>query len=439
MAGLFVDARVAIVNVFEHRRRALFLGTAIAVVTMLLVLLSALASSVRGTLVDSATVLNSGHLNVGGFAKIAGGQATPALTHASAVLRVVRETMPNELDAVVMRGRGWAKVISDHGSLLVALAGVEIADEQGLKRLISLRAGRLEDLAEPGSMLIFEEQAKRLGVGVGDALTVSAQTPRGAYNTVDVRVVAVAHDIGMVSKWGVYIPAASLRALYQHDVDTTGAIQIYMRPGRAQDLGPLAQRLRERLAAAGHRVLERDPRPYFLKFNSVSRGDWTGQKLDVSSWEDELSFMTWPVQMLDGLTFVLAVVMLSVVIAGIVSTMWVAVRERTREIGALRAIGMQRLNVVRMFMLESLVLGVLAASAGALLGVICAALINAARLPVPDVARFFVMTEELQLTVRPQTVLAAIGVLTITTGFAALLPALRGARLRPIDAVSHFK
>ena len=40
-------------------------------------------------------------------------------------------------------------------------------------------------------MLIFEEQGKRLGVKVGDQLTIAAPTARGMNNTADVRVVAV--------------------------------------------------------------------------------------------------------------------------------------------------------------------------------------------------------------------------------------------------------
>ena len=39
---------------------------------------------------------------------------------------------------------------------------------------------------------------------------------------------------------------------------------------------------------------------------------------------------------------------------GIMNTMWIAIRERTREIGTLRAIGMQRRAVLWMFLLEAL-------------------------------------------------------------------------------------
>ena len=91
---------------------------------------------------------------------------------------------------------------------------------------------------------------------------------------------------------------------------------------------------------------------------------WTGQKLDITNWEDEISFMTWTLKALQGLSAVLIVILIAIIIIGIMNTMWIAIRERTREIGTLRAIGMQRGEVLWMFLLESLMLGLLATVAG---------------------------------------------------------------------------
>ena len=43
----------------------------------------------------------------------------------------------------------------------------------------------------------------------------------------------------------------------------------------------------------------------------------------------------------------LIIVLLVIIAVGIMNTMWIAIRERTREIGTLRAIGMQRARVLR--------------------------------------------------------------------------------------------
>ena len=70
---LFVDLTIAFRNLVQHQRRTLFLGLAIAAVTALLVLLTGLSTGVRETMIDTATTLSTGHVNVGGFYKVTAG------------------------------------------------------------------------------------------------------------------------------------------------------------------------------------------------------------------------------------------------------------------------------------------------------------------------------------------------------------------------------
>ncbi len=62
-------------------------------------------------------------------------------------------------------------------------------------------------------------------------------------------------------------------------------------------------------------------------------------------------------------------ILLVIVVIGIMNTLAIAIRERTREIGTLRAIGMQRRAVLRLFLLESALLGLAGVVGGALVGV----------------------------------------------------------------------
>ena len=88
MSKLFVDLNIALRSLIQHSRRTLFLGTAIGSVTTLLILLTGLSTGIRETMIDTATTLSSGHLNVGGFYKITAGQAGPVVTDYQHVLEV---------------------------------------------------------------------------------------------------------------------------------------------------------------------------------------------------------------------------------------------------------------------------------------------------------------------------------------------------------------
>ena len=64
----------------------------------------------------------------------------------------------------------------------------------------------------------------------------------------------------------------------------------------------------------------------------------------------------------------LVILLMVIVAVGIMNTMWIAIRERTREIGTLRAIGMQRTQVLWMFLIEAFLLGLAGTAAGRGLG-----------------------------------------------------------------------
>jgi putative ABC transport system permease protein len=437
MSGLAMTFRIALRNLLQHRRRSLFLGLALASVTALFVLLGGLTNGVRNTMLNTATTLSTGHLNVGGFFKVTAGQSAPVVTKYEQIMAELKTALP-EMAYAVPRGRGWAKVISDQGSMQAAINGIDVQNEPEFKKVLQIKSGNVDDLAQPGTIMLFEKQLEKLNVKVGDALTISAQTTRGANNTIDLRVVAIARDIGLLSQWNVYIPSASLRALYQMRDDATGAIHILLKPEKMKDIGTLAARLRQSLAKNGHRIMEANPQAFWMKFQSVNREEWTGQKLDVTSWEDELSFMTWTLSALGGLSTVLLIILIAILVAGIMNTMWIAIRERTREIGTLRAIGMQRGGVARMFLIESLLLGLIGTTVGALAGAAIAAGLNALHIGLPLSVQVFLMSSHLTLFVQFPSLVFAVLLLTIVTGLAALYPSIRAARLRPIEAMAHF-
>jgi putative ABC transport system permease protein len=437
MSGLLVDFQIAFRSLLQHGRRTLFLGAALAGVTALLVLLTALGAGIRHTMLHTATTLSTGHINVGGFFKVTAGQSAPVVTRYEEVLRVVERSVP-EMRFSVQRGRGWAKLVSDRGSMQSGIGGIDIAHEEGLKNVLQIVSGNIEDLAQPNTILVFEGQLEKLDVKVGDAITLSAQTTRGTANTIDCRVVAIAKDVGLLSKWNVYVPSETLRSLYQLRADATGAIHLHLDERHLDDIGNIAARLRGALSEAGYRMMEPNPQPFWMKFQSVNREDWTGQKLDVTTWEDELSFITWTLKALQGLTTVLMIILVAIVVTGIMNTMWIAIRERTREIGTLRAIGMQRGGVARMFLLEAVLLGAAGTATGALLGSGVAGVVNALHVQVPLSVQLFLMSDHLRLLVQLPALLSAVVLLTAVSGVAALLPALRAARLRPVAAMSHF-
>jgi putative ABC transport system permease protein len=247
---------IALRNLLQARRRTLLVGTALAMVTTLLVMLLALSRGLTETMISSATTLQTGHVNVAGWFKSKASDGQPVVSESPALRRLVEENTPG-LAYVIDRQRGWARLVSDTASLQVGLSGIEVREEARFFERVQLASGDAKGLAEEGTILIFETQAKQLAVEVGDTLTLTSETFSGARNTADVTVVAIAKDVGLMSNWNAYLPKKTVQDLSQLREDTTGAIMVYLED--VEDASRVLDHLRGVIERAGYPVMEHDP------------------------------------------------------------------------------------------------------------------------------------------------------------------------------------
>jgi len=442
--------RIAFNNLLASRRRTLFLGIALFVVTFLFVVLLALTAGVTDNLVKAATNISSGHVNIGGYYKSSPTDSQTIVLNVSKLKAEAKEILGDDAVRIIDRFRGWGKVISDNGTVQVGLNGVDYAEEADLFSLLTLAPakdymenpadpdavkGSFAELGQPGTLVLFASQAKRLKVDVGDEIVLRTETLKGASNTAQARVVAVARDLGLLSSFASFVPKQTIVDLYQFKPDVSGVIQIYLRDIEGSTAA--MNKLRAGLDERGYAQLEHDGQPFFIKLlQTVPQEDWTGAKLDVTTWEDEASFLTQIIVALRAVSFALILVLAVVIIVGITNTMTIAVRERTKEIGTLRAIGMRRGRVLSLFLIEAVILGVLASGIGGLGGAAVAMLVDAAQVRIDvDAMRVVLLSDTLHLVPRVVDVVVAIVTLTVVCAFAAFFPSLRAARITPVTAM----
>jgi len=133
----------------------------------------------------------------------------------------------------------------------------------------------------------------------------------------------------------------------------------------------------------------------------------------------------------------IAVLIGAIVLFTVGNTMNAAVVERTVEIGTLRAIGLRRSGIRRLFVCEGILIGVLGAALGVTIALILAGLINHSGLTWTPPGRI----EPIHLHVRVwgevrMLLDTALG-LTVVAVISAWWPARRASRLQVVEALRH--
>lgn len=155
------------------------------------------------------------------------------------------------------------------------------------------------------------------------------------------------------------------------------------------------------------------------RLQAMGYGVTTAQSL-VQSVDKVFSIIEAGLGAVGGIALVVSGLMIGVVMS-------MAVLERRREIGVLRAVGARRRDVSRLFLIEAGVIGLAGGVAGVLIGVAGAALANAILAGGGGLARL--------VAIPPWLVILGIGFGAAVAVAAGAIPAAHAAALNPVDAL----
>jgi putative ABC transport system permease protein len=167
---------------------------------------------------------------------------------------------------------------------------------------------------------------------------------------------------------------------------------------------------------------------------------WKGAVLDVQTMYEAASQLTDMQYAFMGISFIGILILFIIILIGVVNTLRMSIRERTREIGTVRAIGMERGGVLRSFVYEVFFLTLAACVVGILVaGIIMVFLglitIEAGENPFG----FLLLDKHLHFVVSP---IALFLITLLITGIAAVISvftARRAARIKPVEALRHYE
>jgi len=339
---------IAFRNLLRARRRNALAGGTMALGTAALILGSGLSDGIARQLTDNLVAVQTGEIMVvrreEGFVP----QNSPFDAYSNERIEnggiVVQEIETGarklgiERVAPYLHARGTA--IASNRSTPAVILGIVPEKEPELFKALPPRAGSVLS-GRSDEVYVGEPVARILRLSVGDSVSLLIQTEEGAMNSLDAVVCGIFQKGAPWYDNTFFIPLDAARKLQDASEGVTN-IKIRAAGSKATlaktraDLGEIMARI--------------------------------SPATSVESAEQAGRFSFSIIQANEASLTILSIFLFAAASVGIVNAMLMSVHERTREIGTIRAMGMRREGVIRLFLLEGLALGVVAAVVGVLTG-----------------------------------------------------------------------
>lgn len=438
---MFHFALLALKNVFRNPRRSFTLGVNYAIVTLILTALFAFSRGVATNVSSSLVRASAGHITLSGqyardgkvYNGLLGSQRIQEIAHT--VLGQDAKVLPRYLLQSAVYFKGLSKRLS--------FTGIEPATDTGFRGQMAFSSGGWEAwAADPQGVVLPADVAAYFGMVEGDEVVVSARTRFGAFNTGILKVRGIYTTDNYFMSGFVLVHLPFLRGLDLADKDAVTAMYVYL--GDQAGAGPARDRLSTALAAGGFEISRPKTDAEAIAAVSAASVRYEADKegrdrvmVKLSTLDEVLGIVRNIISAVNAVGGLVAGVMLLVIIASIFINLRMSVNERMKEIGTMRALGVERGGITSLFVLESAFLAALFSLVGAGIGALASLLVRAA-ISFPAGGNLAILLDSGHLALEPRLGDMGLIILGITlfAAFFSWLPARRGGRISPVQALT---
>lgn len=444
-------AKIALRNLNRQKKRSFLLGGAIAFGIFIVTVINGIAGAFQANLAANIAQFNGGHIFVEGVEKNAKDKPYEIIRDEQTLMDAVAEA-GFAYETVSRRSVASGTLLFAGKRATQAIFGVNFDKEPFLSDRIKLKEGSWDKIKDPGAVVLNEGIANKLKLQVGDRITFELNTVTGQKNFGELWLVGISQDAGLFSSQIAYAEQTYLNSLLdmgpeefslfsvmlkdmkKADADTVKLIKTLKTKAQVfelslQDLLPSAQ---------SGTSMSLDSRQ--MKYNKLAKSEsWEGAKYRVMSINDTVSFIEDIVNVVNFISFIILLVLFLIIMVGISNTFRMIMFERIKEIGTMRALGMQQKQVKKLFLSEASFLSLGGTIAGWILAGIfmfCFSLIN---FGTDSVLSLFLKKGHFSFQFQLVSMLGHCALVLVLTVLAAHFPAKKAAKLPPAEALRTAK
>jgi putative ABC transport system permease protein len=402
--------RLAWRNVWRNKRRTLIALVAIALGLVFLAFMDGSIAGFQQAVFGNAVRLQGGNVQVHapGYREKAKRLPLLPLVDADAVVRVARAQ--SQVVAASRRINTGGFVSSREATMPVMISGIEPELEAPVGLLATnISQGRYLTAGDEDAILVGQAMATRLKVGVGDRITLLG---RATHEQMRRRTMTVAgiYDLGLpeAEKQMAYISLAEAQTLLGLRDQATEVVVALQSVGQEKAV-----------VAALQAVL-----PAY----------------EVASWQELNPEMNQSLEIDKQVMNIFGLVVLLIAGVGILNLMLMAVFERTREIGLLAAMGLKRHEILALFLLEGVFIGLLGSLVGGALGSLVVVGVGQVgiKFSIAEMGEMMALLgDRLYPTLRIDLLLGRALTVAVIAALASLYPAWQASRREPAEALHY--
>jgi ABC-type lipoprotein release transport system permease subunit len=326
-------------NVWRNWRRTVIAVIAIALGLTFILMFDGMLGGMDEALHGKQVRLQGGHVQVHAPGYREKMNRSPLLPMADPEALVRAAQAQPGVVAVTQRIKTGGMISSREATMPVAIIGIQPEQETPAVSMVAEKVveGRYLQGDDEDTLLIGDALAKRLEVGVGDRVTLVGRATHEQMRRRTMTIVGI-YDLGIKALEEAQVYVSLLEAQTLFDLrDQATEIGVYL--GEVGNEAAVVERLQPALPG-----------------------------YEVDAW-DTLDPTTKELMAIeDQVMGAFGLIILSIAGIGILNLMLMAVFERTREIGILGAMGLKRWETMVLFLLEGVMIGLLGALIGCLLG-----------------------------------------------------------------------
>jgi putative ABC transport system permease protein len=438
-------AVMALKNLNRQKKRSILLGGAIAFGVLIIMVIDGFAGAFMQNVSENVADIAAGHIFISGSVQSDSGKTFSVIRDDSILTQVIKDTRIPSL-FISKRSVARGTIIFESKQAQISVQGVDFSSEHYLTSRLIISQGSFAAMSNPQGLILSEQTARKLNVQVGDRLILQLTTVTGQQNVGDMTLVATTPDTGFVSDLSAYANLSYVNELLNLGAGEYQTLGIYLPSLSGMDR--YADALYAELKTKAN-VKERTKASAVGGFgmggmggffgDTASVGTWTGVRYSVTTLDDMLSSVKQIVGVLNSVSLGILVVLFVIIMVGILNTFRMTMFERIREIGTMRAIGMQRGQVRNLFLLEALFLAIAGMVVGIALAALVMGILSLFNLGVDSPLFMILRKGHFSFKVPLGRGLMNILIIAILTLCAAYLPARSAARLEPAQALRTTK